>query len=187
MMRRSKTSISGFTLIELIIVVVIVAILAAFAAPSYRSLVMGNKVRGVTEELVSAIAQARAEAVTRKRPVSLCRSENGTTCSAAGNWRSGFIMYVDEKAETSEQTEVGAIIGRWTNLPFDVDLTLTRGATSVNFVRYTNLGTLARVDNNSAIFLLNVEGCNGSDNQRRISIPLSGIQSIAKEACPNPE
>ena len=55
----------GFGLIELLVAVAIVAILTATALPSFREMSRRMTVTGTTNDLVGALATARAEAAKR--------------------------------------------------------------------------------------------------------------------------
>ncbi|HAF00273.1 MAG TPA: type II secretion system protein GspH [Methylophilaceae bacterium] len=61
--------LSGFTLVELLIVLTIFSVLAAFALPSYRQMIENNKIRSAAESIHNGIQIARAEAVKRNVPV----------------------------------------------------------------------------------------------------------------------
>jgi type IV fimbrial biogenesis protein FimT len=85
----------GFTLIELMVTVAVVAILIAIASPSYRFLVLNNRMAAQSNEMLSALQLARAEAVNRGTRVSVCKSANGTACTTALTWAQGWIVFID--------------------------------------------------------------------------------------------
>lgn len=89
----------GFTLIELMVGLTLAAVLAVLAVPSFTGLINSNRVTSATNELVSALALARTEAIRRGTRVSICISADAVSvtpsCAAAGNWSQGWIVFVD--------------------------------------------------------------------------------------------
>lgn len=90
----------GFTLIEMLVTIAIAAILMSMAVPSMRNLIERNSVADSVDSFVSAISHARAEAIRRGLPVTLCRSTNAATsatpaCSADPAWEAGWMAFVD--------------------------------------------------------------------------------------------
>jgi type IV fimbrial biogenesis protein FimT len=90
----------GFTLVELVVVLAITVVLAAGAAPSFRELLDAARMRTVTSDFVSALHVARSEAIKRRTRVALCRSSDGVTCAATGDWSQGWIMFHDIDNDT---------------------------------------------------------------------------------------
>lgn len=87
----------GFTLIEVIVVVAIIAILASFAIPAFIDIVRNNRIVRSTNDFLSTLHIARSEAITRNRPVSVCRSNAAQTAceTTAGSWRNGALVFTD--------------------------------------------------------------------------------------------
>ena len=98
---------AGFTIIELMIVMVILGALITIAAPSLRTMIVGNAVRSVTGDLLSDIAMSRSEASKRSQRVVLCASTNQNTCTGASSWALGWISFVDADNNGQRDT-VGA-------------------------------------------------------------------------------
>jgi type IV fimbrial biogenesis protein FimT len=81
--RNSTRSARGFTLIESLVVIAILVVIGAIAAPNLRAFMVRNKVASMSNELTTALTQARALAVSRNSCVSLCvaNASNSTTCA----------------------------------------------------------------------------------------------------------
>lgn len=94
---------SAFTLIELMVTIAVAGVLLAIAVPSFSEVVSNNRLSARANEMVSAIAFARSEAMKRGRPVSLCRSTNsgsgaetGWSCATgSGGWETGWVVFED--------------------------------------------------------------------------------------------
>ena len=86
---------SGFTLLELLITLAIVAILLIVGVPSLRSMMQGNQLVSSTNELLSALHVARSEAIKSNGRVTICESSNGTSCATTGDWKNGWIVFID--------------------------------------------------------------------------------------------
>lgn len=88
-------SIRGFTLIELVMSIAIVGILLTVGIPSFRELITNNRIVTQTNDFVSDLAHARAEAVRRNTRVTICRSNTGTSCVPSSSWADGWIVFTD--------------------------------------------------------------------------------------------
>ncbi len=61
----------GFTLIELLVTVAVMAVLAVLAVPSMRSSAASQNLNGAYRDLTQVFADARSQAVARRRPVTV--------------------------------------------------------------------------------------------------------------------
>ncbi|MEP7063819.1 MAG: GspH/FimT family pseudopilin [Betaproteobacteria bacterium] len=68
---------SGFTLIEMMIALVIVALLALLAAPMYGDMIANTEVRNATENILTGLRTAQAEAIRLNAPAKLVLDTNG--------------------------------------------------------------------------------------------------------------
>ncbi len=75
----TKPTVTGFTLIELMVSIAVLAILVAIATPSFNEFFDKYRVRGAANDVVSVISEARAEAVKSGRNV---RIDFGGTSAA---------------------------------------------------------------------------------------------------------
>ncbi len=60
---------AGFTLIEVLVVVALIAIVLAVAVPSFKSMILTQRLKSVHSQLVTDLQFARAEAAARNQPV----------------------------------------------------------------------------------------------------------------------
>jgi type IV fimbrial biogenesis protein FimT len=90
----------GFTLIELMVVVAIVAVLAAVGAPSFRDMLLNQRLASAAQSFNSALSLARMEAIQRARPVEVA-------ALAGSDWSGGWIVRTgdDESLQTLRRFE----------------------------------------------------------------------------------
>lgn len=142
---------SGFTLIELLIVVAIVAILGMIAVPSFRTLLLNNRLATATNDLLTDLALARSESSRTGKRVTLCISSNteatSPTCDTGSAWQSGRIIFVDENA--SGTIDSGETILRVTPPISQASVTITpsgftnsAGTATTNYIQYRPTGAL---------------------------------------------
>lgn len=94
------TSAAGFGLIELLVVLAIGGVLAMMAIPGLSSLAATQRIQAEQRELADALALARSEAVSRGRPVVLCRSTGDHRCT--GTWSDGWMLFQDDGTDSSQ-------------------------------------------------------------------------------------
>lgn len=89
---------TGFTLIELFVALAIGAILLTMAVPNMRDFIMNNRLTGQANEFISSVNLARSEAIKRGTPITICTSNNQTSCTASA-WDDGWIVMVSSNSE----------------------------------------------------------------------------------------
>jgi type IV fimbrial biogenesis protein FimT len=89
----------------------------AFAVPSLTDIVAKQQRASAVNLLVASLHVARGTAISNNRPVTLCASADGQTCTATP-WQQGWIMF-QNSALQAQPTE-GELLATETPLPDSV-------------------------------------------------------------------
>lgn len=76
-------------------VLAVTAVLVSVAVPSMEDLIESSRVTAASNELLGDLLLTRSEAMKRRTRVTLCKSADGQTCTAAGGWQQGWIVFED--------------------------------------------------------------------------------------------
>jgi len=167
---------AGFTLLELMITVGILAIVLSVGVPSYRGIVMDNRLASQANLFATSIKLARSNAVRFQRNATVCSSANYDaavpTCSSNNDWSGGWIVWVDKDRDAA--TDANEII----SVSGPVHSASELKSTSANRFTYdgrgfatTAAGELTLCDNRSG------------EMGRRIRVNATGRTNIARQAC----
>ena len=100
MNRKRMGAAHGITIIELMVSLAVVAILSSIAAPSFTSLIQDNRLVTQLNELQASLSFARSEAIKRNNTVSTCRSHDRKSCEGKGDWKNGWLVFVDSDVDS---------------------------------------------------------------------------------------
>lgn len=99
-LRSPRLPAAGFTLMELLITVAIVALGVSLALPWLRESLRSNAVAGLNNDLVTALNQARSEAVKRGTRVAVFSR------SGSDSWDTGWEIRADAARDASFSTVI---------------------------------------------------------------------------------
>jgi type IV fimbrial biogenesis protein FimT len=176
---------AGFTLLELMTTLLVVSIVLSAGVPSYLSIVRNNRAATNANELVSALTIARSEAVRRSERVSICRSNDGATCS--GSWEDGWIVFLDDAATdtaTPVDPDASQLIGVWP-APVGEASVVTRsggGTIDLGWIRFLPRGDTRSDENFPITYSMEIADCTGNV-AREIEINAVGRASVTRAAC----
>lgn len=86
---------SGFTLIELMVSLSVAAILLTVGVPGFQEFIKANSLNSRVNSFVADLNLARSEAIKRSGRVTMCKSSTLTSCTNAGGWEQGWIIFFD--------------------------------------------------------------------------------------------
>lgn len=173
----TKIKHEGFTLIELMVTIALVAILLSIAVPSFRELITSNRVVVEANTLMASLNLARATAAKRNQPVTVCKSADGSTCTAAGNWEQGRILFNDLNMDGVVDGPNEAVIEGYTSLPTGYTLRSTvQFSNRITFLPQGVAIGVGALDDDSSFRVCSPDAIDETDDAkaRQISINITG-------------
>ena len=85
----------GYTLIELMAILSVIAILLTVGLPLMSVFFQSNRMVSNTNEIVAGLHIARSEAIKQQMRITMCQSDDRSSCTGTGRWEEGFIVFQD--------------------------------------------------------------------------------------------
>lgn len=129
---RRKT-VTGSTLVGLLLSVSILGLVAASALHGVRAIVQSEMVKSTSNHLLNALYVARAEAINQRTTVTVCPSADGISCisdATAADWKHGWVVRTREKILAVNREVKPAIYFTGARLPNAIHYEYTGKATT---------------------------------------------------------
>lgn len=156
---------AGFTLVELMVTLVVLGVVMAMAFPSFTFVMNNNRLSSATNEMVASLHMARMEAIRLNGRTTLCRSEDGATCSDGAVWTQWVTL-----ADSDRDGAIDDVVRVSTaTAPVTVQVSGAIEGSSITF----NAEGMARNDD-GGLLVANIGVCmpteRPADNMRLVSI-----------------
>jgi type IV fimbrial biogenesis protein FimT len=114
---------TGYSMTEVLTTLAVVGVVVSNGVPAMQNLVHEQRLTTQVNQLFTDLHLARSESIKRSAQVTLCKSNDGATCSTVSDWRDGWIMFVDtngnEVVDTGETIiRVGQALAAGTTLRY---------------------------------------------------------------------
>lgn len=128
-----RAKATGFTLLELMVVLAVLTLMIGIGFPAMGTALDRARIANTHHLLTASLMAARATAVTRGSPVTLCPSSDGRHCRRDRAWEQGWIMFADPR-RTGEPASASQVLRRVDGLSGDFLLRTTEGRPRVRFL-----------------------------------------------------
>ena len=156
----------GFTLIEIMVALSIIGILIAMSYPMFTSSMVNNRLYSEATQTNSILSLARNEAIRRNDFVTVCPTNNGTSCLATNDFQTGTIIF-------SNPNNVGLNTSSQIIRVFDKWIQVDKGKiTTGNLITFSAEG---RVNLSNTILV-----CKPTYNSFSINLNASGLIQLVK-------
>lgn len=128
---------AGVTLTELLVAISIAAVLLALAVPAFDSITTSSRLTSASNDLLASLYLARSEAIKRNGRAVVCKSADGESCTTAGYWDQGWIVFAD--ADNDAQRDSGETL--LLSVPaLNESLSMQGNANVARYVSYASVG-----------------------------------------------
>lgn len=81
----------GFTLVELLASIAIMTVILVMTMPSFKNMLMNNRIMAQTDALVNTLHYARNTALTQNRSILVCPYRAVGSSACGSDWQNGWI------------------------------------------------------------------------------------------------
>ena len=139
-----------------------------------QKFVSSNRLTTQVNDLLADISLVRSESIKRNGAAGICASTNGTSCTASGNWASGWLGYYDNSG-TKVVLKVHEALSGGNTLKAEQTDASTSTTTAVDTVAYSKSGAFS-----STAFTYKFTLCDPQRKQfKMIDITVVGQTSIS--------
>jgi len=168
---------AGVSLIEFVFVVAVVGMLLTLAVPAIGKMMTEMRVVNQANLFYASLTLARSEAIRRGGRVTLCKSANLQTCTTAGRWEQGWIMFHD-RANFAQVDPGEVVLNVYPALPPGV--TLSGNQNVARYISYTPSGATKLISGAFQAGTLTLCEANKIESAREIVISASGRPRIGR-------
>jgi type IV fimbrial biogenesis protein FimT len=172
-----RTKSRGVTLLELMTGIAVLGILISIAVPSFRSFSANSRTTTANNNLVTALAVARSEALRRGDVVRVCGSADMEGCSEDPDWSTGWLAFVDRNNDGAVDGG-DAVVQVWSGPDGGVKVTA-----DLDSIAYNSMGMMQPNGQAVVTFLVVPPSCTG-ERAIQASLNTAGTVRSTRVGCP---
>ncbi len=135
---QTRSDSKGTSLMDVLTTLAVASLLFGVGIPGFQHYLANSRLVSSTNLLSRSLALARSEAVKRGSHVVICKSRDQQTCTPAGSWRQGWIIFEDHLPDRQRDENESLIFAK-SELPTAVNLNYS-AFRSANFIAFRPTG-----------------------------------------------